>query len=100
MEKGLKWLLGGLIVATVLMFTLVVSSVKADAGSDGYCHWYTGNGQHMYYMHDGTPIYPPSVLTPQVDKNTSSSQNYINRSVNRDNMYRPNVTVNTPKPQR
>ena len=99
MEKGLKWPFGGLIAAVVLMFVLLVGN--ADAGSDGNCHWYTGQGQHMYYMYDGTPIYPPSVLTPQVDKDkTSSSQNFINNSVTRDNEYRPNVTVNTPKPQR
>jgi hypothetical protein len=100
MEKGLKWLFGGLIAAVILMFILMVGSVKADGEVNSYCPWYTGYGQHMYYMHQGNPIYPPSVLTPQVDKNTSSSQNYINNSVTRDNKYRPNVTVNTPKPQR
>jgi hypothetical protein len=96
MEKGLKWLVGGLIAATILMFTLVVGSVDAQ---DSY--WHPQHGQHMYNMYEVCPIYPPSVLTPQVNKNTtSSSQNFINNSVTRDNEYRPNVTVNTPKPQR
>lgn len=97
MEKGLKWLIGGLIAATILMFTLVVGSVDAHE-TDNY--WHPQHGQHMYHMYESCPGYPPSVVTPQVDKNTSSSQNYINRSVTRDNMHRDNVTVNTPRPQR
>lgn len=98
MEKGLKWLIGGLIAATILMFTLVVSSIDAhETGS----YWHMNQGQHMYYMYEGCSNYSPGVLTPQVDKNTtSSSQNYINRSVTRDNMHRGNVTVDTPRPQR
>jgi hypothetical protein len=99
MEKGLKWLFGGLIAAVVMMFLLMASSVKAD----GYCPWDISQGQHMFYMHQGNPIYPPSILIPQTDNRmmkTETSQNFIHNSVTRDNTFRPNVTVNTPKPQR
>jgi len=97
MEKGLKWLFGGLIAAVIFMFVLLVSSADAQVRF--------GDGEHGYWQ---TPCYynynmmvPPTVLTPQVNKNTtSSSQNFINNSVTRDNNFQPNVTVNTPKPQR
>ncbi len=96
MEKGLKWLFSGLIAATILMFILMVSSVNAQV--------VFSDGEHGYWQnpsYNGYCTMPPTVLIPQVDKNTtSSSQNFINNSVTRDNNFQPNVTVNTPKPQR
>lgn len=96
MEKGLKLLFGGLIAAVVMMFMLMVSSVGAHE-TDNY--WHPQQGQHMYHMYEACPNYP-SVVIPNQQQNTSSSQNFINNSVTRDNNFQPNVTVNTPKPQR
>jgi len=96
MEKGLKWLFGGLIAA-VLMFMLMVSSVDAHE-TDNY--WHPQHGQHMYHMYEACPNYPSVVIPNQQKQNTSSTQNFINSTVTRDNEYLPNVTVNTPKPQR
>jgi hypothetical protein len=79
MEKGLKWLFSGLIAAVILMFILMVGSVKADSEINTNCYWDTGYGQHMYYMHQGNPIYPPSVLTPQVDNENKTKQKVIKR---------------------
>ncbi len=96
MEKGLKWLFSGLIAATILMFILLVSSADAQI--------IFGDGEHGYWQdpsYNGYCTIPLTVLTPQVNKNiTSTSQNYINNSVTRDNNFRPNVTVNSAKPQR
>ncbi len=71
MEKGLKWLFGGLIAAVVMMFILMVSSVDAqtvrfDDGEHGY---FPGS---TYYM---TPL---TVLTPQQIDNVAK-QNEIKR---------------------
>ncbi len=95
MEKGLKWLFGGLIAAVVMMFMLMVSSVDAQ-------NFRFGDGHHLQHpsYHSFCTV-PPILFIPDTNKNTTSStQSFIQHSVNRDNEYQPNVTVNTPKPQR
>ncbi len=97
MEKGLKWLFGGLIAAVVMMFILMVSNVDAQTFrfGDGEHGYFPSSTYYSFYME------PPILFIPDTNKNTTSStQSFIQHSVNRDNEYQPNVTVNTPKPQR
>lgn len=52
-DKGLKILFGGLIVAITLMFILIASSVDAHEYRDYHRGYSTHHGHHIYPEHSG-----------------------------------------------
>ncbi len=72
MEKGLKWLFGGLIAAVVMMFILMVSSVDAQTVR-------FGDGEHGHYWQSQSyRMTSLTALTPQQIDNVVK-QNEIKR---------------------